>query len=204
MSAATAQPPWFCQGRRCDSSALFHQILHRQGPVLPRQEGAAILILPAGREYPRKQEGVSRKRGVWGATPMNTGVSQVFIEGVPQSLFGSFLVTQKGTRPAGWNPPNKKVGATESVAPTKMFLTGAEGKRSFPQSSLPSFLSRKRSDGGAVLIGKLLDGPHAGELYRLSLLLIDQGGGLPDPVAGGEIGALLRHYLPVGNPRLIQ
>ena len=63
VSAATAQLPWFCQGRRCDFSALFHQILHRQGPVLPRQEEPAILILPAGRDYPRKQEGVSRKRG---------------------------------------------------------------------------------------------------------------------------------------------
>ena len=46
--------------------------------------------------------------GVWGATPMNTGASQVFIEGAPQSLFGSFLVIQKGTRPAGRNPPNTK------------------------------------------------------------------------------------------------
>ncbi len=42
--------------------------------------------------------------GVWGATPMNTGASQVSIEGAPQSLFGSFLVIQKGTRPAGRNP----------------------------------------------------------------------------------------------------
>ena len=41
--------------------------------------------------------------GVWGATPMNTGASQVSIEGAPQSLFGSFLVIQKGTRPAGQN-----------------------------------------------------------------------------------------------------
>ena len=53
---------------------------------------------------PSIQEGVPRKRGSRGATPMNTGVSQVFIEGVPQSLFGSFLVIQKGTRPTGRNP----------------------------------------------------------------------------------------------------
>ena len=45
--------------------------------------------------------------GVWGATPMNTGASQVSIEGAPQSLFGSFLVIQKGTRPAGRNSPPK-------------------------------------------------------------------------------------------------
>ena len=45
------------------------------------------------------------------------------------------------------HPPlrkEKKVGATEHVTPTNIFLTGAEAKRSFAQSSLPSFLSRKR------------------------------------------------------------
>ena len=46
--------------------------------------------------------------GVWGATPMSTGASQVLIEGDPQSLFGAFLVTQKGTRPAGRNSSPKK------------------------------------------------------------------------------------------------
>ena len=39
---------------------------------------------------------------------MSTGASQVLIEGDPQSLFGAFLVTQKGTRPAGRNPSSKK------------------------------------------------------------------------------------------------
>jgi hypothetical protein len=45
--------------------------------------------------------------GVWGTTPMNTGASQVFIEGDPQRFFGAFLIAQKGTtppRPAGRNP----------------------------------------------------------------------------------------------------
>ena len=46
--------------------------------------------------------------GVWGATPMSTGASQVLIEGDPQSLFGAFLVTQKGTRPAGRDSSPKK------------------------------------------------------------------------------------------------
>ena len=46
--------------------------------------------------------------GAWGTTPMNTGASQVFIEGAHQSLFGSFLVIQKGTRPAGRNIPLDK------------------------------------------------------------------------------------------------
>ena len=35
--------------------------------------------------------------GVWGTTPMNTGVSRVFIEGVPQRIFGYFLCEQKVT-----------------------------------------------------------------------------------------------------------
>ena len=45
--------------------------------------------------------------GVWGTTPMNTGASQVFIEGDPQRFFGAFLIAQKGTtspRPAGRSP----------------------------------------------------------------------------------------------------
>ena len=45
--------------------------------------------------------------GVWGTTPMNTGASQVFIEGDPQRVFGSFLTAQKGTRPAGRTPPSR-------------------------------------------------------------------------------------------------
>ena len=41
--------------------------------------------------------------GVWGTTPMNTGASQVFIEGDPQGIFGFFLGKQKETRPTGRN-----------------------------------------------------------------------------------------------------
>ena len=62
----------------------------------------------------------------------------------PQRVFGSFLTAQKGTRPVGRNPPNKKVGATENVAPTKMFLSGAEAKRSFAQSFFAYFFLRKK------------------------------------------------------------
>ena len=36
------------------------------------------------------------------------------------------------------------LGATQNVTPTFHFITGVEAKRSFAQSSLPSFLSRKR------------------------------------------------------------
>ena len=35
--------------------------------------------------------------GVRGTTPMNTGASQVFIEGVPRRVFGYFLRVQKVT-----------------------------------------------------------------------------------------------------------
>ena len=38
-----------------------------------------------------------RKMGVRGPTPMNTGASQVFIEGVPRRVFGYFLRVQKVT-----------------------------------------------------------------------------------------------------------
>lgn len=41
--------------------------------------------------------------GVWGATPMNTGVSQVFIEGDPQRRFAYFAAVGKVGRPAGRN-----------------------------------------------------------------------------------------------------
>ena len=57
VSAATAQLPWFCQGRRCDFSALFHQILHRQGPVPPRQEGSACPDFARRTRLPKKTGG---------------------------------------------------------------------------------------------------------------------------------------------------
>ena len=52
------------------------------------------------------QEDVPRNQGSGEKPPMSTAAGNVLIEGVPQSLFGSFLVTQKGTRPAGRNPPH--------------------------------------------------------------------------------------------------
>lgn len=36
---------------------------------------------------------------------MNTGASQVFIEGVPRRFFGNFLIAQKVTRPQAKPPP---------------------------------------------------------------------------------------------------
>ena len=48
--------------------------------------------------------------------------SQVLIEGDPQSLFGAFLVTQKGTRPAGRNPSPKNSSLC-SAAPDRGTLT---------------------------------------------------------------------------------
>ena len=43
---------------------------------------------------------------------MSAAFGIALIEGDPQRFFGSFLSGQKGTRPAGRNPLNKKVGAT--------------------------------------------------------------------------------------------
>ena len=100
VSAATAQLPWFCQGRRCDFSALFHQILHRQGPVPPRQEEPAILILPAGRDYPRKQEDVPRSRGSGGndcERPLREGAHR------KQPPAGLWLLSDRSER----NPPRR-------------------------------------------------------------------------------------------------
>ena len=62
----------------------------------------------------------------------------------PQRVFSSFLRVQKGTRPAGRSRINtKKVGATENVTPTFHFITGAEAKRSFAQSSFAYFSFKK-------------------------------------------------------------
>ena len=47
----------------------------------------------------------------------------------------------QGTDVAFWA---KKVGATQNITPTKIFLTGTEGKRSFPQSSFAFFSFKKR------------------------------------------------------------
>ena len=120
--------PWFCQSRRCNFNAPFHQILHRQGPVPPGQEGKAGLILPAGRDCPIDREGVPRKRGP-GTTPPVRGRWPVGPEGVgnaacerplregahrrrPRRRFGYFAAAGKVTsslpRPAGRNPINKK------------------------------------------------------------------------------------------------
>ena len=62
--------------------------------------------------------------GVWGTTPMNTGASQVFIEGDPQRVFGSFLTAQKGTRPAGWDPPHKNTNRRTAMAKTMTVQNG--------------------------------------------------------------------------------
>ena len=43
---------------------------------------------------------------------VSTAAGKVLTGSGPQRVFGSFLTAQKGTRPAGWNPLNKKVGAT--------------------------------------------------------------------------------------------
>ena len=65
--AITDQPSWLCQSRRCPYSVDNFKFRTGQGPVSPGQEGPATQILPAGRNYPRKQAGVPRKTGVWGA-----------------------------------------------------------------------------------------------------------------------------------------
>ena len=52
------------------------------------------------------------------------------------------------------------MGATDNVTPTKIDLTGAEAKRSFAQSSLPSFLSRKRGLTGEELFHPVLQTLH--------------------------------------------
>ena len=66
LSPATDQLPQLCPSRRCPYNADAVKFHTGQGPVPPRQEGPAILILPAGQDCPRKQEGVPRKKGVWG------------------------------------------------------------------------------------------------------------------------------------------
>ena len=43
---------------------------------------------------------------------VSTAAGKVLTGSGPQRVFASFLTAQKGTRPAGRNPLNKKVGAT--------------------------------------------------------------------------------------------
>ena len=68
----------------------------------------------------------------------------------PWRIFGYFLCEQKVTSvsitepvPQGGTFSIKKVGATQNVTPTKISLTGAEGKQSFPQSFFAYFFLRK-------------------------------------------------------------
>ena len=59
-------------------------------------------------QVPIFQDGVPRKTGVWGWGDLERPpAARRFSETHPQSLFGSFLVIQKGTRPAGRNSPPK-------------------------------------------------------------------------------------------------
>ncbi len=59
-------------------------------------------------QVPIFQDGVPPVMGVWGWGDLERPpAARRFSETHPQSLFGSFLVIQKGTRPAGRNSPPK-------------------------------------------------------------------------------------------------
>ena len=45
--------------------------------------------------------------GVWGEITVSARFAKALIEGGPQGIFGSILGKQKGTRPAGRNPPTR-------------------------------------------------------------------------------------------------
>ena len=53
---------------------------------------------------PNSQEGLPRKWGSGGQMTVSTRCAQVLTGINPQRFFGSFLIAQKGTRPAGRNP----------------------------------------------------------------------------------------------------
>ena len=80
-----------------------------------RNKADFATTMPAGRDCPRNQEGIPRKRG-----PGQAAYERPLREGAhrrrPRRFFGDFLIAQKVTppsRPAGRNPPNKKTGATQ-------------------------------------------------------------------------------------------
>ena len=50
--------------------------------------------------------------GGLGAMTVSARSAKALTGSSPQGIFSSFLGKQKGTRPAGRNPPNKKTGAT--------------------------------------------------------------------------------------------
>ena len=82
------------------------------GPCGPRQGGCKVLCSEPPDEisyFPGGHPLV--KRGSGGKPPMSARCAKALIEGGPQSLFGSFLVIQKGTRPAGRNLLHKKGGS---------------------------------------------------------------------------------------------
>ena len=60
--------------------------------VFARREGMKVFL-----------EGVPRKRGSGGGMTVSAAADKALTGSGPQSLFGSFLVTQKGTRAAGRN-----------------------------------------------------------------------------------------------------
>ena len=67
-----------------------------------RKAHGQILGPPKLTDQPKGHALVNRGSG--GKPPMSTGKAKCSSKASPQSLFGSFLVIQKGTRPAGRNP----------------------------------------------------------------------------------------------------
>ncbi len=112
------------------------------GPSGPSGERKSVNILPAG-DNQKAKVALSRKQGSGEKATWSARCAKALLGAVPQRRFGSFAAAGKGTRPAGRNPPNKKVGATEHVTPTKISLTGAEAKQSFAQSFFAYFFLEK-------------------------------------------------------------
>ena len=96
----TDQLPRFCQGRRCNSSAHFHQILYRAGACAPEARRTQSLVLAsAGRNCQENWRASPVKWGSGGKPPMSARSAKALIEGGPQRFFGDFLIAQKVTSP---------------------------------------------------------------------------------------------------------
>ena len=81
--------------------------------------------------------------GGLGAMTVSARSAKALTGSGPQSLFGSFLVIQKGTRPAGRNPPNKKWERRRPSLPQASLLRAQRQSEALHKAFLPTFFSKK-------------------------------------------------------------
>ena len=122
-------------------------ILVEPGPSGPGREAKSTQLLPAENNW-RTEVARPRKMGGPGVATWNA--RSAWRSSEPHSLvpfwflFGQAKRNIRLPRPAGRNPPNKNVGATQNVTPTKNLSYGHRGKAKLCTKLFCLLFSRKK------------------------------------------------------------